>query len=58
MDSKFCSKCRMVLSYDAYTQVKENETERQGEIALLRDRLGGMQTTIDHLTERESKLID
>jgi hypothetical protein len=56
----------MVLSYDAYTQViEENETEKQGEIATLRDRLDGMKARIEHLTdlmeirdERESKLID
>jgi integrase len=66
VDSKFCVKCRMVLSYDAYTQViEENETEKQGEIATLRDRLDGMKARIEHLTdlmeirdERESKLID
>jgi len=27
IDSKFCSKCRMVLSYDAYTQVTEQNEE-------------------------------
>jgi integrase len=66
IDSKFCSKCRMVLSYDAYTQViEESETEKQGEISVLKDRLDGMKERIEHLTdlmelkdERESKLID
>jgi integrase/recombinase XerD len=66
IDSKFCSKCRMVLSYDAYNQViEESETEKQGEIAVLRDRLDGMKATVDRLTDlmelkdlRESKLID
>jgi len=66
IDSKFCAKCRMVLSYDAYTQVIEgSETEKQGEIAILRDRLDGMMARVDHLTDlmefkdlRESKLID
>jgi integrase/recombinase XerD len=59
IDSKFCSKCRMVLSYDAYTQVIEgSETEKQGEITILRGLLDRMNVRIEHLEERESKLID
>jgi hypothetical protein len=39
-ETKFCAKCRMVLSYDAYTQViEENESEKQSEIAQLRDQV-------------------
>jgi integrase len=65
-ETKFCAKCRMVLSYDAYTQVmEESETEKQGEIATLRDKLDGMQARVDRLTnlmewkdQRESRLID
>ena len=29
IDSKFCSKCRMVLSYDAYTQVIQDQASEQ-----------------------------
>lgn len=29
IDSKFCSKCRMVLSYDAYTQVTQQSEEKE-----------------------------
>jgi integrase/recombinase XerD len=37
---KFCSKCRMVLSYDAYTEViKENESEKQSEITSLKNQV-------------------
>lgn len=47
LDSKFCSKCRMVLSYDAYTQViEENESEKQSEITKLRNGLDEMQSTL------------
>jgi integrase/recombinase XerD len=59
IDSKFCSNCRMVLSYDAYNQVIEgSETEKQGDITILRDLLDRMNVRIEHLEERESKLID
>ena len=29
IDAKFCSKCRMVLSYDAYTQVTQQSEEKE-----------------------------
>jgi hypothetical protein len=46
IDSKFCIKCRMVLSYDAYTQViEENENEKQSEITKLRNGMDEMQST-------------
>ena len=30
-DSKFCAKCRMVLSYDAYTETIEEKTQKESE---------------------------
>jgi integrase len=40
IDSKFCVKCRMVISYDAYTEViQDQENEKQSEIAQLRDQV-------------------
>jgi integrase/recombinase XerD len=29
IDSKFCAKCRMVLSYDAYTETVEDKQEKE-----------------------------
>jgi integrase/recombinase XerD len=52
IDSKFCSKCRMVLSYDAFTQVvEENESERQSEITKLRNEFDEMKTTMKDMTD-------
>jgi integrase len=39
-------------------ELLESETEKLGEIATLRDRLDEMQARIEHLTDRESKLVD
>jgi hypothetical protein len=58
IDSKFCSKCGMILTYDEYVETLEQQKEKQGEIATLRDRLDEMQARIEHLTDRESKLVD
>lgn len=35
IDSKFCTKCRMVLSYDAYTETLENNEQKESEVRLL-----------------------
>ncbi|MGI0033964.1 MAG: phage integrase N-terminal SAM-like domain-containing protein [Nitrososphaeraceae archaeon] len=52
LDSKFCSKCRMVLSYDAYTQViDENESEKQSEITKLRNEFDEMKATMKDMTD-------
>ena len=49
-DSKFCAKCRMVLTYDAYNETLEKQQEKESEvqrlhtdIALLKDAMLDMQ---------------
>ncbi|MGB6530600.1 MAG: zinc ribbon domain-containing protein [Candidatus Nitrosopolaris sp.] len=34
-DSKFCAKCRMVLTYDAYNETLEKQQDRESEIKTL-----------------------
>jgi integrase/recombinase XerD len=38
IDSKFCSKCRMVLSYDAYTETVEEKQQKESEVKSLNER--------------------
>jgi hypothetical protein len=35
LDSKFCAKCRMVLTYDAYNETLENQQEKDNQIRTL-----------------------
>jgi hypothetical protein len=35
-DSKFCAKCRMILSYDAYTQTLEKQQQEISELDNIR----------------------
>jgi integrase/recombinase XerD len=37
-DSKFCAKCRMVLTYDAYNETLHNEKEKESEVQVLREK--------------------
>jgi len=37
-DSKFCAKCRMVLTYDAYNETLEKQQERESEVNRLQEK--------------------
>ena len=37
-DSRFCAKCNMILTYDAYKKTLEKEQKRESEIQNLKDR--------------------
>jgi hypothetical protein len=37
-DSKFCAKCRMVLTYDAYSETLEKQQEKESEVKVLKYR--------------------
>src|SRR5918999_5583991 len=37
-DSKFCAKCRMVLTYDAYNETLENQKEKESEVQVLKEK--------------------
>ena len=37
--SKFCAKCRMVLTYDAYSETLENQKEKESEVQVLKENI-------------------
>jgi integrase/recombinase XerD len=37
-DSKFCAKCKVVLTYDAYSETLESQKEKESEVQVLRER--------------------
>jgi integrase/recombinase XerD len=37
-DSKFCARCRMVLTYDAYNETLENQKKKDSEVQSLKER--------------------
>jgi integrase/recombinase XerD len=54
-DSKFCAKCRMVLTYDAYNETLENQREKDdADIALLKQAISDMQ----QLLKNPAKLVE
>ena len=59
-DSKFCAKCRMVLTYDAYSETIEGKDQKDNEIQRLKEQMISMQDSqkeILDLLKDPSKLI-
>jgi hypothetical protein len=52
-DSKFCAKCRMVLSYDAYEGTVDNKLEKEDVIATLSDQLIKVMQEIEILKKQK-----
>jgi spore cortex formation protein SpoVR/YcgB (stage V sporulation) len=42
-DSKFCAKCRMVLTYDAYNETIEEKQDKDKEVQSLKNQMQSMQ---------------
>jgi hypothetical protein len=51
-DSKFCAKCRMVLSYDAYEETADKKLEKEDAIATLSDQLMKVMQEIEILKKQ------
>jgi integrase len=54
VDSKFCSRCRMVLSYNAYTEAAEHEIYKTDTIAHLSDMVMDLATEVRDLKKKNS----
>jgi hypothetical protein len=48
-DSKWCAKCRMVLSYDLYEETVDNKQERDDAIAMLSDQVMKLMAEVQEL---------
>jgi hypothetical protein len=48
-DSKFCAKCRMVLSYDAYNETLGNQKKKEDRLTTIENQFNSMQLQIQSL---------
>ena len=55
-DSKFCSKCRMVLTYDAYNETLENEKQKDDKLTLMENTVNKMQSQMQSLISAFSNI--
>jgi hypothetical protein len=51
-DSRFCAKCRMVLSYDAYEETVDNKTEKDDAISTLSDQVVKLMVEVQELKNK------
>jgi integrase/recombinase XerD len=51
-DSKFCAKCRMVLTYDAYSETVESEKRKEDRVSVLEKQMQSLVSTLSKLTEQ------
>jgi hypothetical protein len=57
-DSKFCAKCRMVLTYDAYNETLESEKQKDDKLSLMENTVNTMQSQIQSLISAFSNMQD
>jgi len=50
-DAKFCARCRMVLTYDAYNETVEEKTEKDKEVQVLKEQVSSMQSAQKEILE-------
>jgi integrase len=50
-DGRFCAKCRMVLTYDAYNETLESQKEKESEIQNLKDQMRLLQESQREILE-------
>jgi hypothetical protein len=57
-DGKFCAKCRMVLTYDAYSETLESEKQKEDKLTGMEERFNTMQSQLQTLITTLGSLKD
>ena len=57
-DSKFCAKCRMVLTYDAFSETLESEKQKDDKLTTMEKQFNEMQSQMQSLVSNLSKLTE
>jgi len=56
--SRFCTKCRMVLTYDAYSETLESEKQKEDKLSIMEKQFNAMQSQMQSLVSTPSKLTE
>ena len=51
-DSKFCAKCRMVLTYDAYNETRENAQQKDDEIKTIKEQIQALILAVNNMKDQ------
>ena len=55
-DSRFCAKCRLVLSYDAYNETLEEQKRKDDKLAVMEQRFNAIQSQMEILVSTISSI--
>jgi hypothetical protein len=48
-DAKFCSKCKMIMSFDGYQEALESQKEKEDELKTMKDQFDTMQSQMQYI---------
>ena len=48
-DAKFCSKCKMIMSYEGYQEALESQSKKEDELKVMKEQFNAMQSQIQAL---------
>jgi integrase len=51
-DSKFCNKCRMVLTYDTYSETLENQKEKEDRLTIIENQMKALLSTLGNIKDQ------
>jgi hypothetical protein len=57
-DSRFCTRCKMVLTYDAYSETLESEKQKEDKLSMMEKQFNAMQSQMQSLVSTLSKLTE
>ena len=52
-DSKFCAKCRMVLTYNAFNQTLENQKEKEDRLTIIEDQMKNLISALGSIKDQK-----
>jgi hypothetical protein len=57
-DAKFCTKCKMIMSYEGYQEALESEKKKEGELEAMKEQFNAMQNQMQSLISAFSSMKD
>jgi integrase len=58
VDSKFCSKCKMIMSYEGYQEALESQKQKEDKLTIMEKQFNNMQSMLEKLIAGLSKTSD
>src|SRR5207244_663838 len=57
-DAKFCSKCKMIMSFEGYQEALESQKEKEDKLTIMEERFNSMQSQLQTLLTAVTNMND